>query len=171
MILLIWSSEKAPACARVLEHGLEQPVRIVSNLDQACEELKAASFLAVLLDQGTYEGSPSKADFVFQYLGAATAVVVNFAITGIDRVVRMVRIALNQRNCEMRRARQIACSLLKAELKDDITALLLCCGIAIQDPTLTPQASEHVKKIEEIANQIRKTLLTEDGRQAAAQAP
>ena len=173
MILLIWFSEKATECAQAIERALEQPVRVVSTLEQAAEELKANSFDAMVLDQSMDEGLPRKADFVFQYLGAAVPVIVNFAIAGTDRIVRAVRTALEQRKSEMQRARKIACSLLGAELEDDLTALLLSCGMALQEPTLAAQAAEHLRKIERIAEQIRRTLLTEEGRQssAAAHAP
>jgi hypothetical protein len=170
MILLIWSSERAQDCAKAVEQAFQQPVRIVSSLEQASEELMAGTFSAVLLDQWACETTPAKADFVFQHLGGAVPVTVNFAISAVDRVVRAVRTALEHRNRETHLARQNACAILRAELKDDVTALLLSCGIALQEPTLTETAAERVKMIEEVANQIRRKLLASEGDQASCAA-
>jgi hypothetical protein len=170
MILLIWSSDRAQECANAIEGEFEQPVRIVSNLDQACEALKSSSFSAVLLDQWMYEGSPGKADLVFQHLGAAVPVIVNFATNAMDRVVRTLRSALEQRKREMNAARQNARVLLLGELKDELTALLLACGMALREPALSAQASGQIRTIEEIANRIRQKLLAEKENQASVAA-
>jgi hypothetical protein len=166
MILLIWQSERAEECARVLEREFEQPVRIASNLQQAHEELKGSTFSAVLLDQWLYEGSPAKADFVFQHVGSAAPVIMNFAISAIDRVARTLRTALEQRRREMQVARRNASNVLTSELKDDLTALFLSCGIALQDPTLTSHAAEQLRRIEEIGKQIQQKLLVDEEKQA-----
>lgn len=166
MILLIWSSERAPECAQLIERTLDQPVRVVPNLEQACEELKSGAFSAVLLDQWIYENSTAKADFVFQHLGSAAPVIVNFAISAIDRVVRMLRTSLEQRRREIQLARRQACLALNAELKDELTALALCCGAFLQDPTLTAHALEQIKRIQSIGHEINQKLRSEEQSEA-----
>ena len=170
MILLIWSSERAQDCAKAIEHAFERPVRIVSNLERGCEELQSGTFSAVLLDQWICEAAPAKADFLFQHLGSTVPVTVNFAISAVDRVVRVVRAALEHRNRETHLARQNACSILRAELKDDVTALLLSVGIALQEATLKEQAAERVRKIEEVAHHIRRKLLASEGEPSSSAA-
>src|SRR5690348_3507653 len=100
MILLIWSSERAHDCAKAMEHALQQPVRIVPTLEEGCQELQSDTFSAVLLDQWLCEAAPAKADFLFQHLGGAVPIPVNFAISAVDRVVRAVRAALEHRTRE-----------------------------------------------------------------------
>ena len=168
MILLIWSAERAVECAQVIERTLDQPVRIVSNLDNACEELKSGMYSAVLVDQWIYENSPSKADFVFQHLGSAAAIIVNFAISANDRVVRTVKTSLEQRRREMEMARRQACSALNLELKDELTALALCCGSCLDDPTLPAAAVEQLKRIDQIGKEIERKLQPEQKREAVA---
>jgi len=170
MILLIWFSERAQDCAMAIDHAFQQPVRIVSSMEQASEELMSSAFSTVLLDQWLCEATPAKADFLFQHLGSAVPVTVNFAISAVDRVVRAVRTALEHRNRETHLARQNACAILRAELKDDVTALLLSCGIALQEPTLTETAAERVRTIEQVANQIRRKLLASEGDQVSCAA-
>lgn len=168
MILLIWPTERAAECAQVIERTLDQPVRIVPNLDDACEELKSGMYSAVLLDQWIYENSPSKAEFVFQHLGSAAAIIVNFAISASDRVVRTVRTSLEQRKREMERARLQACAELNGELKEKLTALALCCGTCLDEPTLSAQAVEQLKRIQQIGKEIELKLRPEQKREAVA---
>jgi hypothetical protein len=165
MFLLAWSSEKAQQCAQVLERDFNESVRIVSNLEQAREELKANAFSAVLLDQLLYEAWPTQAEFVFQHLGSAAPVIVNFGISSMDRIVRTVHTSLEQRKREMQIARQQACAALDAELKDSVTALLLSCGLGLQDQPLPANAAEQIRRIQEIAKDMQQKLLGEDVRE------
>lgn len=165
MFLLVWSSEKAQQCAQVLEHDFNEPVRVVSNLEQAREELKANAFSAVLLDQLLYEAWPNQAEFVFQHLGSAAPVIVNFGISAMDRIVRTVRTSLEQRKREMQIARQQACTALDAELKDSLTTILLSCGLGLQDQPLPSRAAEQIRRIQEIAKDMQQKLLGEDVRE------
>ena len=168
MILLVWSSERSRDCAKALELAFQQPVQTVPNFEQACEKLKSNTFAAVLVDQSGCENAPGQADFLFQHLGGAVPVVVNFAISGVDRVVRSTRAALEHRVRETFLARQNARAILRSELKDNVTALLLCCGIALQEPGLTETAVLRFKQVEEIANELRRKLLAADEKQATA---
>ena len=168
MILLVWSSERSRDCAKALELAFQQPVHTVDQFEQACENLKSNTFAAVLVDQSLCENAPGQADFLFQHLGGAVPVLVNFAISGVDRVVRTTRAALEHRVRETFLARQNARAVLRSELKDDVTALLLCCGIATQERGLTEAASQRLRQIEEIANEIRRKLLAADEKQATA---
>ena len=162
MLLLAWSSDKAQQCARALEQEFDEPVRIASSLEQASQELKANDFSAVLLDQFLCEAWPSQADFVFQHVGSATPVIVNFAISAMDRIVRTVRASLEQSKREMQMARRQACSALNADLKDDLTALLLSCGLELQDQALPAHAAEQLRRIEAIAKDMQQKLLGVD---------
>jgi len=95
---------------------------------------------------------------------------VNFAISAVDRVIRAVRAALDHRTRETHLARQNACAVLRAELKDDVTALLLSCGIALQEASLTEEVAERVRKIEEVANHIRRKLLASEAEPSSSAA-
>ena len=172
MILLIWSSERALDCAQAIEHTFQQPVCVVASLQRGCEQLQAGIYSAVLLDQGIAETEPGQADFLFHHLGTAVPVLVNFGISGIERILRELRAAFNRRIRESLLARQNARISLRNELKDDVTALLLSCGIALDEPSMTEAAAARVRKIEEVANQIRSKLIATDNldTETAAQA-
>ena len=141
-----------------MEYDLHEPVQVANSVEQACEELKKADFSLVVLDEWMSEVSPSGTDSLFQNLGRAVPVMVNFAITAIDRVTAIVRSALLQRAAENRAAHESISAALYAQFKDDVTAVLLSCAVALQEPTLTPVAAEKVRKIEEFAKRIRYKL-------------
>lgn len=86
----------------------------------------------------------------------------------MDRVVRTVRMSLQQHKREMELARQHACMNLKSELKDDLTELFLSCGIGLQDPGLTTQAAEQIRRIETIGKHIQQRLAEEQADEALA---
>jgi hypothetical protein len=52
---------------------------------------------------------------------------------------------------------------LRNELKDDVTALLLSCGMALEDAALNEAAVVRVKVIEGVANQIKSKLALSEG--------
>jgi hypothetical protein len=171
MILLIWSSERAQECAHAIEHAFGRKVRTVATLQEACDRLQSEEeYSAVLVDQWITEADPERADFLFHHLGTAAPVFVNFGISGVERIIRELRAALNRRGRETMLARHNARVALQNELKDDVTALLLCCGIALQDDKVTEEALVHFRKMESIANHIKARLTIADEDRVAASA-
>lgn len=172
MILLIWSSDRAQDCAKAIERAFQQPVCVVSTLQEACEQLQTEEYSAVLIDQWIAEGEPGQADFIFHHLGTAAPVFVNFGISGIERIVRELRAAFNRRGRETMLARHNARIALRDELKDDVTALLLSCGIALSEPGLNEGITARLRNIEDAANRIRfKLAVSEEERHPAEPAP
>jgi hypothetical protein len=47
-------------------------------------------------------------------------------------------------------------------LKDDVTALLLCCGVILDDPALDRGVAVRVKTIETVAGRIKEKLAEEE---------
>lgn len=155
MILLIWSSERASECAKAIEDTFQQRVHVAETLHDGCEHLRLEEYSAVVVDQGVTEVEPAQADYLFHHLGTAVPVFVNFGISGMERILRELRAAFNRHGRETLVARHTARLALRNELKDDVTALLLSCGIALDDAALSDAAIARVKKIEEAVNQIK----------------
>jgi hypothetical protein len=78
---------------------------------------------------------------MLQHLGMASPVYVNFAISGIERVLREVRTALSRRQREEQVARRSAEQAIWSELKESVTALLLSCDLALSVPRSAPACS------------------------------
>jgi hypothetical protein len=162
MILLIWASERAQDCARAIETMFQQPVKVVPTLQRASKALQAEEFSAVLVDQWITEAEPGQADYLIHHLGGAIPVFVNFGISGIERILRELRAAFHRRGRETVLAQQNARILLWNSLKDDVTALLLCCGVILDDPALDRGVAVRVKTIEAVANRIKEKLAAEE---------
>lgn len=162
MILLIWSSERAQACASAIENAFQQPVKIVASLQEGSRNLQSAEFSAVLVDQWVTEAEPGQADYLIHHLGAAVPVFVNFGVSGLERILRELRAALNRRGRDTHLAQQNARIVLRNSFKDDVTALLLSCGVILDDPALSPGLAVRIQTIESIANRLKEKLLAEE---------
>lgn len=129
---------------------------MASSLHEGCEQLRADEFSAVIVDQWVTEAEPEPTSVLFDHLGPAVPVFVNFGISGVERILRELRAALSRRGREMVLARHVARQSLRDELKDDVTALLLSCDVALRESAGT--VTERLVKIKELANQVRNKL-------------
>lgn len=169
MILIIWNSAKAKECARSIEHALQEPVQIVPTLHEGLHSLQSREYSAVVVDQWLTEAEPEPTGLLFDQLGMAVPVFVNFGISGVDRILRELRAALSRRGLETVLARHSARQALREELKDDVTALLLSCGVALGEPELSDSAKARLQQIEELAKHMKgKLALGEEEHKAAA---
>jgi hypothetical protein len=160
MILLISSLREANACKRALEDASGEPAQLCSDLHEAVACLATQEFSAVVLDQLLLDAQPDEADAVFKNLGSAVPVYVNFAIAGIARVVRELRSALQRRKREVLAAKQDAQQVLRHELNDTVTALLLSCEMALRVPDLPEQAESKMHDVEALAREVSAKLGT-----------
>jgi hypothetical protein len=158
MILLITPSARAQECARALQDATSEAAHVAATLRQAATQLRAQDYLAVIVDQSLVEAEPEESDLVLQHIGTAILVYVNFAISGIERVVRELRAALHRRKREVVIARQAAEQALRNELKDTVTALLLSSQMALQMPDLSAAAAGRLQTVQELALSLRGKL-------------
>jgi|SRR5205085_182639 len=168
MILIIWPSEKANDCAHYIEHALQEPVQVASSLHEGVERLRSGEYSAVVVDQWITEAEPEPTSVLFDHLGMAVPLFVNFGISGMERIVRELRAALARRGLEAVLARHSARQALRDELKDDVTALLLSCGVALEESGLAENSRTRLSKIEELAKHIRSKLALSENENAAA---
>jgi hypothetical protein len=155
MILLITPSARAQECAAALQQATNEPAQVATALHQAATELRAQEYSAVVVDQSLLDAEPDASEMVMQHIGTAMPVHVNFAISGIERVVREVRAALYRRKREVLVARQAVEQALRSELKGTITAMLLSCELALQAPNLPNAAEAKIRAAYELARELR----------------
>jgi hypothetical protein len=79
---------------------------------------------------------------------------VNFAISGTARIERELRSALQRRKREMLAAKEEAEQVLRHELNDTVTALLLCCEMALQVPDLPESAETKLQTVGALAREV-----------------
>ena len=162
MILLVWASEKAQSLASAINEHLTQEVHVAASLQQACERLRSLEYAAVVVDQWISEAEPARTDLLFECLGGAVPLFVNFGINSKERVLRELCAALKRRQRETVMVRRNAEMALRDELKDDVTALLLSCGVAMSEPGLSEPVSVRLNQIKDVAIQLRARLASGD---------
>src|SRR3954466_15803599 len=91
MILIIWNSGKAKECALAIEHAMQEAVQLASSLHEGVKRLRSGEFSAVVVDQWITEAEPEPTSVLFDHLGMAVPVFVNFGISGVERILRAAR--------------------------------------------------------------------------------
>jgi hypothetical protein len=158
MILLVTPSERASECAAALHVATSEQVTVAESLARATTLLRAENYLAVVLDQYLLETEPRESETALEHLGTAIPVHVNLAITGIERLVREVRAAMQRRQREEAIARQAATGKLHSELNGTVTALLLSSELALEASGLAPGATEKLKSVHALVKKLRQQL-------------
>ena len=93
-----------------------------------------------------------------RHLGTAIPLQMNMAISGVERLAREVRAAVQRRKREERAARSAAVSSLRSELNDTVTALLLSCELTLGVAGLPSAAVEKLQSAHELVNRLRSQL-------------
>jgi hypothetical protein len=158
MLLMITPSAKARSCAGAIQQVTSEETHVAATLSQAMAQLRAQEYVAVLIDQALVETEPVESDMVLEHIGTAIPVHVNFAISGVDRVLRELRAALHRHKKRVLMVRQEAQQALRNELKGTVTALLLSCDLALQVPELPVAAEARMTAVRDLAQQVRVKL-------------
>jgi hypothetical protein len=158
MILLVTSSARAPECAAALNQATGERVVVAESLSRATTLLRAQCYLAVVLDQYLLEADPREAENVLDHLGTAIPVQVNLGISGMERLVREAREAVERRQREEVGARKAVISRMYGELNGTVTALLLSSELALATPGLPAAAAEKIESVHELVKKLRKQL-------------
>ena len=158
MILLITPSARIKECAHSLQSGTGRTVDVAATLQEASCKLREREYAAVIIDQFLVEAEPDESDQILQHMESAFPVYVNFAISGIDRVVRDTKTALARRQREELVARRSAERAIWSELREDVTAMLLSCDLALAVPNVPTSALEKLRSVHDLACQIRTRL-------------
>lgn len=158
MILLVTASARASECAAALHEVTGERVAVAESLARAATLLRSECYLAVVLDQHLLETEPHEAEATLEHLGTAIAVHVNLAITGMERLVREVRGAVQRRQREEVKARQAAIGKLQSELNGTVTALLLSSELALETQGLPQAATEKLESVHGLVKKLRRQL-------------
>ena len=155
MILLVTPAQRASACAASLEDATGESVVLAQNLLEASTHLRADSYALAIFDHHLIEAEPCEFEVALAHLGDAVFLDINFALTGIDRLVRKVQFALMRRERNHSAVRAAAARSLHGELNDTLTALLLDCDLALEIPNLPPAAAEKLTSIGKSVQKLR----------------
>ncbi len=158
MILLITPSARGQQCADALNAATGLATHWAQNLQQAATRLREQTFIAVVIDQFLVETEPEESDQIIEHLDTAFPVYVNFAVTGLERLVREVRSALHRRKREEFAARRAVAQQMHSEMRETLTALLLSCELAMSVPEIPVPAAEKIRAVNDFARELRLQL-------------
>lgn len=158
MILLITPSVRGQECVTTLKEITGYETHWAENLQQAVARLREQAYSAVILDQFLLENEPNESDQVIEHSGTAFPVYVNFAVSGMERLVREVRSALHRRKREETQVRHSVEQQLRGEVCESLTAMLLSCELAMAVPEIPPPAAEKIRAIDHLARDMRLKL-------------
>jgi hypothetical protein len=159
MILLITPSARGQQCADSLNAATGQETHWAQNLQEAATRLREQTYSAAVIDQFLLEIEPEESDRTIEHLDTAFPVYVNFAVTGMERLVRDVRSALHRRKREESAARRAVAEQIGSEMRETLTALLLSCELAMAVPDVPVPAAEKIRAIDNLAKELRLRLL------------
>jgi DNA-binding NtrC family response regulator len=158
MILLITPSARGPECAVTLKDATGYETEWVENLQQALARLREQCYSAVVIDQFLVESEPTESDQLLEHLDTAFPVYLNFAVSGMERLVREVRSSLHRRKREETQARRSVEQQLRSEMCESLTALLLSCELAMAVPDVPGAAAEKILAVDNLAREMRQRL-------------
>jgi len=158
MILLITPSARGQEYADALKEATGEETVLAANLQQGVAGLREQSYSAVVIDQFVLETEPDKSDQMFEHLGTAFPVYINFGISGMPRLVREVRSALHRRKREETQARRAVETQMRSDMCETLTAMLLSCELAMAVPDVPAPAAERIRAIDNLARELRLRL-------------
>jgi hypothetical protein len=83
---------------------------------------------------------------------------INLGLHGCERIVRDVEVALRRSAGERRAAEHLADKLLRNELRNEVTGILLNSELALRQTGLFPDTAEKLKSVRELAEKMRTRL-------------
>ena len=125
---------------------------------RGCIELRHRDYSVVVVDDCMAEANPAATEVLWQSLGMAVPVQINFAFYGGSRLAREVQAAIGRREQQQVLALRAAASLLENELKSTVTGLLLQSQLALAEPQLTPKLAGKLELVAELAGSLRRRL-------------
>lgn len=158
MILLTTTSARGQQCADSLRVATGEETHWAQNLQEAATRLREQTYSAAVIDEFLLETEPEESEQTIEHLGTAFPVYINFAVTGMDRLIREVRSALHRRKREENAARGAVAAQMRSGMSETLTALLLSCELAMSVPGVPDLAAEKIRAIDTLARELRSCL-------------
>lgn len=156
-ILIVTGMEGAENCAAALSRLLNTECDIAQGRRAAVASLNRCEYAAVVLDEVISDSDPQGAELIWERAGLAIPMHVNFALTGVQRLAREIRVALSRAERERAVARAAAAAI-ENELKSTVAGLLLHSQLALADLHVSSPAAEKLRVVADLAGTLREQL-------------
>ena len=157
-VLIISPMADAAAAAASLGSTLGCVVNVAANHRAGLAELRRGDYSVVVVDDTTAEANPAATEALWQNLGRAVPVQINFAFYGGSRLAREVQAAIGRGEQQQVLSLRAAAFRLENELKSTVTGLLLQSQLALAEPELTPKLTGKLELVAELAGNLRRRL-------------
>lgn len=157
-ILIITGMEGAESCAAALSRLLNTQCEVASGRRAAITALNRSDYAAIVLDEAVSDSDPQGADLLWERTGLAIPIQINFALTGVERLAREIRMALNRAERERVLARAAAAAAIENELKSTVAGLLLHSQLALADLHVSSPVAEKLRIVADLAGSLREQL-------------
>lgn len=154
MILLVTPSARGQQCIDSLQAATGEETHWARTLQEAATRLREETYAAVVIDQFLLETEPEEGEKMVEHLGTAFPVYINFAVTGMERLVREARAALHRRKREETAARRLVAEQMCSEMRETLMAMLLSCELALSVPDVPIPAAEKIRAIDGLAREL-----------------
>jgi len=157
-ILIVSGMEGVENCVAALGRLLGMECEAAQGRKTALAALKRSEYAVLVMDEGVLDADPAGGEQIWEHVGLAIPVQVNFALAGVQRVAREVRLALQRRERERALAHEAAAAAIETELKSTVAGLLLHSQLALQDRDLTAPTREKLRVVADLAGTLREQL-------------
>src|SRR5215472_4976334 len=158
MILLVTTSSRAKECAAALEQGTGHKTHLATSVPQAVSKLEAAEYDTLVIDQSLLESDFRALDTLLNHCGLAMPLHINLALHGAERIVREVQVALRRAEQEKLLATHSVQRVLRNQLRNEVTAILLNSEMVLRQQPLAPDVAEKIKSVRQAAEKMRSQL-------------
>ncbi len=158
MILMISSNPRAQGCIEALRQTCAEQVECAATLRRGMARVREQEYSAIIIDHVQLEPDPLALDTLLNHSGTAVPVYVNFALSATERIVREVQVALRRGEAERVIALRAASAILRSDLKDALTGILLSSELALTVPKLPGDAEVKIRFVHDLAENMRKRL-------------
>jgi hypothetical protein len=155
-ILLIVPVMAADPTATALRTGLDIAIEAATTRHTALACLRQREYSLILMDEGMAAEDEEATDLIYRSAGSAPVLEINFALSGLARIVRQVRSALTRRAYDRAQAQTAVTLLLQNELNVTLTGLLLESQLLLRDAT--PQLEPKLRQVVQLAGNLRDRL-------------
>jgi hypothetical protein len=157
-ILFVTGIEGARNCADAVGKLLDMEMVIADGRKAAMAQLRQREFAAVVVDDTVAACDPAAAEAIWERAGLAIPIQINFAVSGVARLVREIRAALHRRGREQELARRAAAAAVETEVKNIVAGLLLQSQLALSSSDAASPVAERLRVVANLAGDLRRQL-------------
>lgn len=157
-ILMVTGIAGAKNCAGAVSAQLGFAVEVAQGRREALDALRRSEFQAVVVDETLAECDPAAAEAIWDRAGRAIPLQINFAISGVARLVREIRAGLRRREREQILARRAAAAEMEVEMKSALAGLLLHSQLALSGSGVPSPVADKIRVVVELVGNLQQQL-------------